>query len=193
MHANDGSLCVQASPCSPAFRLRSSSTFCRHLLADLHPFYLSHPAAHLHLFVVAFFSLQTIWREDSFFTQPTKCSWQQQVWRVRASVPNRHTRITEAHERTLWMRRRMRRRCCCSISCLNPHSKSSDIITHISLWMGTIANRLQRSVERAVTDEPSTVTNTHHFSSYPLPTLSFSKSPHNSALQLTSPTLSRLL
>lgn len=73
----------------------------------------------------------------------------------------------------------------CSISYLNPHFKSRDIIGLISLWMGTIANSraaLQCSVEHAVTDE-------HPFySSHP--TLSFFLPP---LILLTCPFCKSLL
>lgn len=46
---------------------------------------------------------------------------------------------------------------CCSISYLNPHSKSTDIITLISFWIGNIASRcawLQCLMNHFVSNEP---------------------------------------
>lgn len=102
-----------------------------------------------------FLPLQTIWRDDSFFTQPTKCLWRRQVWRVSASVLHRPTHqnahiVAHTLEMTIHLLHG------CSISYLNPHFKSTDMIGLISLWMGTIANSraaLQCSVEHAVTDK----------------------------------------
>lgn len=149
-------------PCSCSFLLPpslcTSPALLRHLSVYPHPFYLS-PSTHTSVtFISCYFIYLFIFLPVDNLKGRQLLHTTYKMFMTAAGVEGEsfcpeQTRTLTEHTHSRWLSLLHG----CSISHLNPHFKSTDIIALISLWIGPTANSrpvLQCLVKLAVTDEP---------------------------------------